>query len=269
MKVALAQIRYRWSETPRDWREGLTDNIDKAVDFIRRAGREGGDVVAFSEYFLGNTRPMPLDAPPIQRLVDATREAGVYTVTGVTRLIVPDGSRKGKPKLASLVIAPAGKIASIHAKQVLYPFERSGFAPGTNKAARIGGRKVGIVAGHELIQPGLIEKLVRQGAELIVAQLVASREMPYMLETMQAAIRSYAASFLVPVAAVAQLGEYFGESIFVGGSIAAVPEIAKFQGKITIAGARIAGRLGEYENLLIVDLNLDTRAEIGKRFVYA
>lgn len=269
MKVALAQIRYRWSETPRDWRDGQADNIDKAVDFIRRAGREGGDVVTFSEYFLGNARPMPLDSPVIRRLADTTRDAGVYTITGATRLILPERGKRGKPKLASLVIAPTGKIVSIHAKQVLYPFERTGFEPGQNKVARIGGRKVGIVAGHELLQPGLVEKLIKQGAELIVAQLVASREMPYMLETLQSAIRAYAASYLVPVAAVAQLGEYFGESIFVGGSIAAVPETVKFQGKITVAGARIAGRLGEYENLLIVDLNLDTRQEIGKRFQYA
>ncbi|MER3461401.1 MAG: hypothetical protein C4303_10150, partial [candidate division GAL15 bacterium] len=40
MRFGLAQIRYRWGES-RSWEEGTTDNLDKAVEFIRRAGREG------------------------------------------------------------------------------------------------------------------------------------------------------------------------------------------------------------------------------------
>jgi predicted amidohydrolase len=268
VRFGLAQIRYRWGES-RSWEEGTTDNLEKAVEFIRRAGREGAAVVAFSEYFLGNVKPMPIPCPITERLSQAAREANVYVICGATRELVPKpkGSRKApKPRICSFVIAPNGKIVSKHYKQVFYPTERGLYDPGPNRPTTIHGVKVGILGGYELLVPEIARRLAKAGAEILVVQMVASSDMPYMLETMQSAVRARTMELLMPVLAVGQYGEFYGGIMMQGGSIAYVPELGKFQGKWAPNGARLVTRMGEYENLLPVDIAPETAREVRKKF---
>lgn len=268
MRFGLAQMRYRWGES-RSWHDGTTDNLDKAVEFIRRGGREGAAVVAFSEYFLGNVKPMPIPSPITDRLSQAAREANVYVICGATRELLPKpkGIRKSpKPRICSFVIAPNGRITSKHYRQMFYPTERGHYDPGTNRPALIAGVRVGILAGYELLIPEIARKLANAGAQILLVQMTASSDMPYMLETMQSAVRARTMELLMPVLAVGQYGEFYGGASQQGGSIAYVPELGKFQGKWAPNGARLVTRMGEYENLLPVDIQPDMAHEIRKKF---
>jgi len=270
MRFGLAQMRYRWGEN-RSWEQGATDNLEKAVEFIRRGGREGANVVAFSEYFLGNVKPMPIPCGITDRLCAAARDANLYVIAGATRVAMPKakGSRRApKPRICSFVIAPSGKMLSKHYKQVFYPTERGQFDPGPNRPAVIEGCKIGIVAGYELLVPEVSRKLVAAGAEILVVQMVATSEMPYMLETMQSAIRARTMELLVPVLAVGQYGEFYGGAMYQGGSIAYVPELGKFQGKWAPNGARLVTRMADYENLLSVEIDLEITKDIQKKFTW-
>ncbi len=268
MRFGLAQIRYRWGES-RSWEEGTTENLDKAVEFIRRGGREGARVVCFSEYFLGNVKPMPIPCPITERLSRAARDANVYVICGVTRELIqkPKGARKPpKPRLCSFVISPEGKIISKHYKRVFHPFERGQFDPGPNRPVTIDGVKVGILAGYELLVPEVAHRLARAGAEVLVVEMVAASDMPYMLETMQSAVRTRCMELLLPVLAVGQYGEFYGGVMHQGGSLAYVPELGKVLGKWAPNGARLVTRMGEYENLLPVDINFELTREVRKKF---
>lgn len=251
MRIAVAQISTEWAspEAPRH-------NLGKALEVIAQVAGEA-DVVCFGEYFLGKAPPSLLPNLTISAIQFAASQANLNVVCGVVR-----EQRTGEGNfLTSLVINRQGYITASIDKVVLYPGEKLWYRAGEGDIlAYIDDEPVAILAGYDLLHPGLIYDVIRDGAQVLICQISAD-EAEY-LETLQAVVVTRTLEHMTPVVAVGQLGDSFGRR-HLGGSIICEPRLTK-EGMPGAVDTLLS--MGEEEDLWVVDLDLSKFREMRRRF---
>jgi predicted amidohydrolase len=249
MKIAVSQLRAE--ETPQ--------HLNRVLETIGDAADEA-DLICFPEYFLGKLPPEPMPNPALVAIQEVARLANINVVCGITRdLRQGDGSY-----LTSIVINRAGHIIANIDKTSLYPAEQLWYRTGHGqlRVELEGGIGLGVLAGFDLLRVDLVRAVVQEGAQLLIAQFAA--DSPDYLETLRAVITTRALEYLVPVVAVGQLGDFFGQE-YIGGSMVVQP---------TLTAGDMPGpvehvlTMGDEEDMWIVDLDLNAFHEMRQRFSY-
>jgi predicted amidohydrolase len=247
-----------------DWsRPGAPEeNLAKAKDFVKQASRKKAKVVIFSEYFLGN---IPVEELPNEQIVELqgqARRSRINIVCGVTRNRVSEHPRQ--QYLSSVVIGRRGELLGMVNKSVYYPTERPWFDPVESvEPIEIDGVMVGVLAGFDGTVPDVAKLLVEKGAEVLLYQMSATS--PKEQETLQAVAITRAYENTVPVAAVAQLGEFMKKQC-IGGSIAVMPTTVKFGVMETADGVDVLAQMEEEEGVEVVEFNLRQLRAMRKKF---
>jgi NAD+ synthase (glutamine-hydrolysing) len=233
MKVALAQI----NPTIGDF-EG---NLALLTAALARAQADGAGLLVFCELAISGYPPRDLLERPafieaarrsLDRLAERTRETGVAVIVGFPERL-PD-SPTGRRISNSAAVLQGGRILSIHRKSLLPTYdvfdEWRYFEPATSVAcAQVGGRRIGVSVcediwndadfwPHRLYREDPIEKLVADGAELIV-NLSAC---PYTMEKRHLIPRMLAGTarhWRKPLVFVNQVGGH-DDLVFGGSSLA-------------------------------------------------
>jgi predicted amidohydrolase len=249
MKVAMSQIRIEEDSHP----------LDDILETIAYAAGEV-DAICFPEYFLGKLPPEPMPSSAILAIQEVARLAHVNVVCGVTRsLRHGDGSY-----LTSIVINRSGQIVASIDKTCLYPAEQLWYRTGQGQllAEVDEGMGIGVLAGFDLLRADLVRGLVREGAQLLIAQFAA--DTTEYLETIRSVISTRALEHLVPVVAVGQLGNFFGRE-YIGGSTVVQPTLTSngLPGPVE----RVL-TMGDEEDMWVVDLDLESFREMRRRFSY-
>jgi predicted amidohydrolase len=260
MKIAIAQIRYNWSDP-------LIKNLRKAIGLIEKSGRSGAEILCFSEYFLGKdavlghpSRGEKTDAA-LGSIAEKAKESDVAVICGATR-----DSRQGQRKhfVTSPVINRKGEIVKKIDKVALYPREMDWAQPGSGaETAEIDGFNIGVLAGFDIFFSPSIQALRKKGVDLLFYQLAANSRP--LLETEQAAAMARCQELMAPVIVVGQLGESFKRK-FLGGSVACVPQTTRFGLTFSAGGVKMFKRLGSDERFEIVELDLQELGQQRKKF---
>lgn len=110
----------------------LVANLALHLDFMRRAGELGAELIIFPELSLSGYEPalagalaQPGDSPLLEPLCDLAMEAGMTAVVGLP-LRVPG---RDKPQIAACILHPDGSRA-IYTKQHLHAGEEQFFSAG-------------------------------------------------------------------------------------------------------------------------------------------
>ncbi len=169
--------------------------------------------------------------------------------------------------LTSVVIGKRGEVLGKVNKAVYNPTERPWFDKVTHVSpVEIDGVKVGILAGYDAAVSKVARLLTEKGAEVLLGQISASSVEER--ETMQAAVITRCNANSVPVAAVGQLGEFMKRQ-FLGGSIAVMPRTVKYGVMEVSDGVDIRLRMGDEEDLGVVEFDLRALRAMRKKFSHA
>lgn len=188
MRVAAAQARCPWLDK--------AAGVEKVIDFVGRAAKEGADLVAFPETFLSGypfwllltdglrfnearqkqAYAAYLDAavetggPEIARVIEAVRDAGVFTYLGVSER--GSGAGRGTVWCSLLAIDPAKGIVSAHRKLTPTFHERLVWGAGDGHGLRVhdvAGIKAGGLICWENWMPQARHALYAEGEELHIS----------------------------------------------------------------------------------------------------
>lgn len=259
MKVAIAQMRYNWSDP-------ISKNLRKALGFVERAGRGGSEIVCFSEYFLGKdamlghpSRGLKTDAA-LRSIAEMAKESDVAVICGATRDF-RQGQRK--PFVTCPIMNSKGEIVKKIDKLIIHPREPDWMQPGSgSEIAEINGFNLGVLSGFDIFISSAVQALRKKSIDLLFYQLSAYTRP--LLETEQAAVITRCQELMIPVVAVGQLGEFFKRQ-FLGGSMACVPQIVRFGTSASAGGAKIVKKLGSEESFEIVELDMQELMQQRKK----
>lgn len=189
MRVAAAQLHPAWMDTPK------TTSI--VTDWIGRAANEGVELLAFSEAFLGGyplwtlmadrarfnhadqkrafaaylDAAVELGGPEVAAVVEAVRDAGVFTYLGAAER--GTGTGRGTVYCTLLAIDPERGLVSAHRKLMPTSGERLAWGIGDGNGLRVhdgpGGFRVGGLICWENWMPLARTSMYAGGEDLHVA----------------------------------------------------------------------------------------------------
>ncbi|MBB4824144.1 putative amidohydrolase [Sporosarcina luteola] len=172
MKVAIAQFK---TSTDKE------ENLQKAISYIHKSGKEGADFVILPEFFMGLTlgdsakRPVdyaePIDGSFVQQLCSAAKENHVYVIGGIFELSDEDVNRAHN---TTVVINKQGKLLYRYRKTHLCDSfsskESDTIIPGKEAFPIIETEfgKLGLVVCYELRFPEVTRQLILNQADFII-----------------------------------------------------------------------------------------------------
>lgn len=230
-------------------------NICGALDLIRRAGREGAELICFPEMgfdrFFPQFRACPeffdlaerVPGPTVERLQAAARESGTAVVANLferashgeyyncSPVIDADGTYLGLSRMAHIAEAPLFN-------------EKYYYRPGNVDFAVFSARpaKLGVAICYDRHYPEQLRILALRGCEILVVPLAAIAQEQWAMFEMEMQVAAFQNQFFCVV--VNRVGRE-GEMAFLGRSF------------VTDPFGRVIGRAAEsVADLLMVDIDL-------------
>ena len=170
LKMALVNIKSIYSDTPdaKANQKAVAANLERHFYFIDKLAGEGAEFIGFPElslngyHFSKNMTWLKLDGPEIKALQKKAIEKGIYISVG---LALEDA--EGKHWNVQIVIDPQGRIIGIHRKIWLTAEKGYCEAGAEHNVFDVKGIKMGIVICADGTDKKNLEKLVKNGAQLI------------------------------------------------------------------------------------------------------
>jgi NAD+ synthase (glutamine-hydrolysing) len=258
VKIALAQINPTIGD--------FTGNVDKIVDFTRRASEGGADLVLFPELAVCGYPPADfLDKPSfaarsgeaVAEIAQATADLSIASIVGY---VTPAPAGTGKRVMNSAALLHGGEIAFVQSKMLL-PFydvfdEQRYFAPSEKQhLVHFCGKRVALTICEDVwndknfwhkrlygIDP--IEELMREGGDLIL-NISASPYWRGKRKTRREMLAVIARHHRAPVVMVNQVGGndsliFDGSSLVIGADGTVIAQAKSFEEDLIFAdlGAR-------------------------------
>lgn len=244
MRLAMAQMSMSAS---------IKDNLQKSLDYMKKAKDAGSDLIFFPEVQLSPFFPqyegrdascwlLAEDAPELRAFQDACATLGMYACPNV--YLELDGKRYD----ASVMIGPDGSILGIskmvHIAQAKYFCEKDYYTPSDDgfKVYDTPFGKIGVVICFDRHLPDGIRSCAKQGAELVIIPTANIAGEP--LELFEWEVRVQAFQSTAYVAMCNRVGPE-DELTFIGESLIATPE-----GDLVL-------KAGGDEGLILSDLPLE------------
>lgn len=219
MKIALAQINPTIGD--------FTGNIEKILDFTRRAAEGGAGLVLFPELAVCGYPPADfLDKPSFVRrseeamveIAEATAELSIASIVGY---VTPAPAGTGKRVMNSAALVRNGEIAFVQSKMLL-PFydvfdDQRYFAPAEKQhLCHLGGKRIALTICEDtwndknfwhkrLHSVDPVEELMREGGQIIL-NIAASPYWRGKRKTRREMLAAIARHHCAPVVMVNQVG---------------------------------------------------------------
>lgn len=251
MRAAIAQLSSS---------EDKKQNLEKAIEYIKKAGEKGADLVVLPELYMVYTSDTlgtipsdfaePLDGPFVTGLAKAAKEAEVHVICGVFES-TPDESDRAYN--TTVTVDDAGNLLNAYRKTHLYDAfshkESDEIIPGSEKNPVVETKfgKLGIMVCYELRFPEICRSLALKEADYII---IGSGwvEGNMKEEHWQTLIQARAIENTSHIIASNQIG-----NIFTGRSLMVDPM------------GVLLGDAGEEETLLIRDISEERTENVRKK----
>ncbi|WHY67709.1 carbon-nitrogen hydrolase family protein [Neobacillus sp. SuZ13] len=171
MKVAIAQLTTSINKT---------SNLEKALQYIKKAKEKGADFVVIPEFYMVLATPKtgvlpadaaePLDGPFVSALKEAARDNEIYVVCGMYESKNDD---KGRAYNTTVLIDRSGQLLHSYRKTHLYDAfsykESDTIIPGENQYRVVETEfgKIGLMVCYELRFPEIARQFALQEADVL------------------------------------------------------------------------------------------------------
>jgi predicted amidohydrolase len=232
-------------------------NMRRAEDHVRRAGREGCELVVLPEAFatalnLPKCRELaePLSGPTVSWLRELAADVGVHLVAGVLERADDD------VHTSAVLLGPDGELLDSYRRMTIYDLERYFISGGTcARVVETAIGRIGLVVGYDIQFPEVVRQLFADRVELVICPSILLR--PFA-ESVQQMVRTRAAENCCYVLFCSATGEntlagltYMGGSEVVQSPVGIRPYSREFRRQ-----APVLAQADREETLLVCDLHM-------------
>jgi beta-ureidopropionase len=210
-----------------------TVNVEKAIEFVREASRNGAQIVVLQELFSTGYFPTRIDrnffdmaeddeGPTVSMMKETAKKLGIYIVAPFFEM---EKNCIGRYYDSAVVLSPAGenigKYRKLHLPSISWTHEKFYFTPGNlgSPVFECGEVRMGIEICYDRHYPELTRIMVLKGANLVVIPTMttkkAGRVNVWIPELISLAANNHVFVLGVNSTGTQEDKEHFGHSAFV------------------------------------------------------